>query len=380
MSRFTDIARVTAMRTCLSGCTALMFVVAPIAHAENTVTAQAAQWKGIGRPATPAEVRAWDIDVRPDFKGLPKGSGTVAHGQEIWESKCATCHGVFGEATNVFTPIAGGVHEDDIKSGHVAALKKPTEVRTTVMKLSHVSTLWDYIRRAMPWNAPRSLSPDDVYAVTAYVLNLGSILPDDFTLSDKNIAEVQARLPNRDGMTFGHGMWNVKGKPDVHNVACMKDCATEAKIASSLPEAARPAHGNLADQNRLIGPVRGVATIAQGAADKSTAGAAGGPAAAALAAGASTPGASTPGAAVQPLLTKGACLSCHQAESKLVGPAFKEIAAKYKADAKAPAMLAAKVKNGGAGNWGSVPMPPAAALNDEEIGKVVRWVLDGAPQ
>lgn len=368
MSRFTDAARITAMRICLSGCTALMFaassLVVPVAHAESARPAQTAEWKGIGRPATPAEVRAWDIDVRPDFKGLPKGSGTVARGQEIWESKCATCHGVFGEATNVFTPIAGGVHEDDIKRGHVASLKKPTEVRTTVMKLSHVSTLWDYIHRAMPWNAPRSLSADDVYAVTAYVLNLGSILPDDFTLSDANIAEVQARLPNRDGMTFEHGMWSVKGKPDVHNVACMKDCATDVKIASSLPEAARPAHGNLADQNRVIGPVRGVVTIAQ--ADKSAA--------------APAVVASTPGAAVQPLLAKGACLSCHQVETKLVGPALKEIAAKYKGDAKAPAMLAAKVKGGGAGNWGAVPMPPAAALNDDEIGKVVRWVLEGAPQ
>lgn len=361
MSRFTDRARVTGLRLCLSGCTALMFAVAPVAQAEDAKVAQASEWKGVGRPATPAEVRAWDIDVRPDFKGLPKGSGTVARGQEIWEAKCASCHGVFGEATNVFTPIAGGVHEDDIKTGRVAALKKPTEVRTTVMKVAYVSTLWDYIHRAMPWNAPRSLSVDDVYAVTAYVLNLGSILPDDYTLSDKNMAEVQARMPNRNGVTTDHGMWSVKGKPDVHNVACMKDCATGAKVESSLPEVARPAHGNLADQNRVIGPVRGVVTVAQA-----------GKAAAAPAA--------SPGAAAQPPLAKGACLSCHQADSKLVGPGFKEIAAKYKDDPKAPAALAAKVKAGGSGNWGSVPMPPAAALSDEEIGRVVRWILDGAPQ
>lgn len=357
MFRLTELLH-GGLRVCASGCTALLFSVAPLAQAASENVAQLGEWKGIGRPATPAEVRAWDIDVRPDFKGLPKGSGTVARGQEIWESKCATCHGVFGEATNVFTPIAGGVHPEDLKAGHTASLLKPTEARTTVMKLSHVSTLWDYINRAMPWNAPRSLSTDDVYAVTAYVLNLGSVLPDDFTLSNENVAEVQARLPNRDGMTTDHGMWSVKGKPDVHNVACMKDCATEVKVVSTLPEAARPAHGNLADQNRTIGPVRGVVTVAQAAA----------------------PARPSQGAAMLQLANKGACLSCHQVETKVVGPAFKEVAAKYKGDPKAFATLSAKVKTGGQGVWGSIPMPPAQSLNDEEIAKLVRWVLDGAPQ
>ena len=69
------------------------------------------------------------------------------------------------------------------------------------MKVSSVSTLWDYINRAMPWNAPKSLSTEEVYAVTAYLLNLGGVLPDNFVLSDRNIAEVQQRLPNRNGMT-----------------------------------------------------------------------------------------------------------------------------------------------------------------------------------
>ena len=357
MSRLTEPTARRPVRACLSACTALMFAVAPLAQAAGENVAQLGDWKSIGRPATPAEVRAWDIDVRPDFKGLPKGAGTVARGQEIWEGKCATCHGVFGEATNVFTPITGGVHPEDLKAGHTASLRKPTEARSTVMKLSHVSTLWDYINRAMPWNAPRSLSTDEVYAVTAYVLNLGGILPDDFTLSDANIAEVQQRLPNRDGMSTDHGMWSVKGKPDVRNVACMKNCGAEVKLTSALPAAARPAHGNLADQNRIIGPVRGVVTPAQAA---------------------TAPAAPSHGAAMLQLANKGACLSCHQVDRRLVGPAFQEVAARYKGDAQAPAALAAKVKNGGSGVWGTVPMP-AASLDDREIGKLVRWVLDGAP-
>src|SRR6478736_8405522 len=102
------------------------------------------RFPGIGRSATPAEVKAWDIDVRPDFKGLPKGSGSVAKGQDVWEARCASCHGVFGESNEVFNPLVGGTTADDIKTGRVASLKPGGYPgRTTLMKVSHVSTLWD---------------------------------------------------------------------------------------------------------------------------------------------------------------------------------------------------------------------------------------------
>jgi len=116
---------------------------------------QAGSFPGVGRAATPAEIRAWDIDVRPDFQGLPAGHGSVAQGQEIWDAKCATCHGTFGESNEVFTPLVGGTTADDVKTGRVRSLTDPSVARTTFMKLSTVSTLWDYVRRAMPWNAPR---------------------------------------------------------------------------------------------------------------------------------------------------------------------------------------------------------------------------------
>src|SRR5512134_3465974 len=107
-----------------------------------------AAFPGIGRDATPREVAAWDIDVRPDFKGLPPGSGSVDKGQDVWESKCASCHGVFGESNQVFNPLVGGTTAADIKSGHVAMLnRKDYPGRTTFMKLSSVATLWDYINR-----------------------------------------------------------------------------------------------------------------------------------------------------------------------------------------------------------------------------------------
>src|SRR5262245_20578357 len=82
----------------------------------------ATPYPGIGRSATPAEVAAWDIDVRPDFKGLPKGSGSVAQGQALWEAKCASCHGVFGESTETFNPLIGGTTAEDVKTGHTARL------------------------------------------------------------------------------------------------------------------------------------------------------------------------------------------------------------------------------------------------------------------
>ena len=215
---------------------------------------------GIGRAATPAEVRAWDIDVRPDFQGLPVGSGSVRKGMQVWEAQCMSCHGVFGESNEVFQPLVGGTTRDDVRTGRVAALRSDAP-RTTMMKLSTVSTLWDYINRAMPWQAPKSLSVEEVYAVTAYLLYLAEVVPGDFVLSDRNIRDVQNLIPNRYGKTTAHGKWLPDGRPDVRNTACMRDCKPgEPRITSALPAHARNAHGNLAEQHRRVGPVRAVDT------------------------------------------------------------------------------------------------------------------------
>jgi cytochrome c len=233
------------------------------AFAGSAMADTKAAMMAMGRDATPAEVKAWDIDVRPDFKGLPKGSGTVSRGEAVWEEKCASCHGAFGESNEVFTPIIGGTTKDDIKTGRVKGLLEGQSIvpqKTTIMKVATVSTLWDYINRAMPWNAPKSLSTDEVYAVTAYLLSLAEVIPADGELSDKNIAAAQARMPNRNGMVFQESMWKTNGKGDVKNVACMKNCETEVKISSFLPDYAKNAQGNTAEQNRTVGPVRGLDT------------------------------------------------------------------------------------------------------------------------
>lgn len=320
------------------------------------VSAQS-KFTGIGRAATPDEVKAWDIDVRPDFTGLPKGAGSVRLGQKVWDEKCASCHGTFGESNEVFTPIVGGTTPADIKAGRVRALVSGDyPQRTTLMKLSSLSSLWDYINRAMPWNAPKSLSVEEVYAVTAYILHLGDILPADFVLSDANIRDVQNRLPNRNGKSQLHGLWDVRGKGDVSNTACMKDCEKSVTITSSLPEYARNAHGNLSDQNRLIGAVRGINTTAPG----------------------TIPKVATPPHPARSLAERNACTACHGVNNKIVGPAYKDVQAKYAGKIDAAA-LAAKIRAGSSGAWGPIPMPPQSGLTTAEAEQLAEWILAGAP-
>lgn len=345
------------------------FVALLVLSAHSAVAqSDSAKYPGIGRHATMAEVAAWDIDVRPDFKGLPKGSGSVQKGQEIWEAKCASCHGTFGESNEIFTPIAGGTTKDDVKNGRVASLndmKQPQ--RTTLMKVPTVSTLWDYIYRAMPWNAPRSLTPDDTYALVAFILSLGEIVPDDYVLSDKNIAEV--KMPNRNGMTTKHGFWSVNGKPDVNGSSCMKNCVQFVQIGSTLPDFARNAHDNIADQNRMYGPYRGADTTKPPLAKLPGASGEG------LKHAADTQSSAKKGPAA--LFQSENCSACHAPHAKLVGPSIADVSKKYEGQSGAVEQLMAKVKAGGAGVWGSIPMPPQAQLSDEDRKTLVVWMLQG---
>jgi S-disulfanyl-L-cysteine oxidoreductase SoxD len=342
-----------------------VLIALALACAMSGSFAQHKNYPGIGRAATPEEVAAWDIDVRPDFKGLPAGSGSVAKGLEVWEGKCASCHGVFGESNQVFNPLVGGTTAGDIKTGRVATLKRTDYPgRSTLMKAAHVSTLWDYINRAMPWTQPKSLSVEEVYAVTAYLLHLGDIVPADFTLSDRNIREVQQRLPNRNGMTVEHGLWpgselGGHSRPDVAATACMKNCAAEAKVTSALPAFALGSHGNLAQQNRGVGPQRGADTNAKP-----------GPTAKTVAATNPTGDAQ----AVLTLVAKNNCTACHAADRQIVGPSWAQIAQKNAGRAD---YLAGKIRSGGSGAWGDIPMPPQT-LVDADARQIAEWLAAGA--
>jgi cytochrome c551/c552 len=288
----------------------------------------------------------------------------------VWEAKCASCHGVFGESNEVFSPIIGGTTAKDVLTGRVANLSRSDYPgRTTLMKLATVSTLWDYINRAMPWNNPKTLSVEEVYGVTAFLLNLAHVVPDDFVLSNQNIAEVQKRMPNRHGMSTRHAMWpgpefGGPVRPDAANLACMSGCATEPKLASLLPDYARNAHGNLAEQNRIVGPQRGADTTRP----ETRAGTV------VAKAPADAPPRPSAGGAPMALLQKHSCTACHGIDRKMVGPSFQDMAKKHgdKVD-----YLAGKIKAGGVGVWGQIPMP-AQALPQAEARNIAEWIAKGA--
>jgi len=161
-------------------------MVALTALVATMTSAQAQSKYGIGRPATPDEIAGWNIDIGRDGSGLPPGSGTVSHGHEIFVQQCAACHGEKAE---------GAVGDKLVGGQGTFATAKP--VRTVGSYWPYAPTLFDYIRRAMPQNAPQSLSNDDVYAVSAYILSLNGIVPADVTLDARSLAAI--RMPNRDG-------------------------------------------------------------------------------------------------------------------------------------------------------------------------------------
>jgi cytochrome c len=167
-------------------------------------SAQAQSPYGIGRPATPAEIAGWNIDIDREGHNLPPGNGTVSYGQEVFDQQCASCHGAKGE---------GGI--GDRLAGGQGTLATPNPVRTVGSYWPYAPTLFDYIRRAMPQNAPQSLSNDDVYAVSAYVFYLNGLLPADATLDASTLGAI--KMPNR-------GMFVGDTRPDVKNPACMRGC------------------------------------------------------------------------------------------------------------------------------------------------------------
>ncbi|HEX4985363.1 MAG TPA: cytochrome c [Burkholderiales bacterium] len=159
---------------------------------------------GLGQPAADAVIRAWDIDVRADGAGLPQGHGNAARGERIYAGKCAACHGDRGR----------GKPMDRLVGDH-ASLAGPAPVKTVGSYWPFATTLFDYVRRAMPFNAPRTLSDDEVYAVVAYVLHLNGILGADATLDAASLPLVT--MPNRDGFVGDP-------RPDVHAGPCAADC------------------------------------------------------------------------------------------------------------------------------------------------------------
>lgn len=152
-----------------------------------------AEGPGLGRTATPEEIERADRSISPDGRGLPPGRGTALEGKLLYLANCARCHGVEGQ---------GGPADKLV--GGIGSLTTPRPIKTVGSYWPYAATLFDYIRRAMPYDRPASLSDDEVYAVSAYVLKLNGIVPEDLELNRESLPRVV--MPNRDGFVASPGL------------------------------------------------------------------------------------------------------------------------------------------------------------------------------
>ena len=157
---------------------------------------------GIGHPATPREIAGWDIDILPNGAGLPPGKGSVKEGEKIFAEACATCHGAKGEGRPMDRLVGGQ-----------GTLNTATPIKTVGSYWPYATTLFDYVRRAMPFTAPQSLTPDQTYAVSAYILYLNGIVPENAVMDAKTLPDVE--MPNRNGFI------SPDPRPDI---VCQVDC------------------------------------------------------------------------------------------------------------------------------------------------------------
>lgn len=159
-----------------------------------------------GQPVSEQDLAAWNIDVRGDGWGLPPGSGSVSAGKAVFDAKCAACHGAAAAGGPVFGTMVGGI----------GSFKTDRRVLTPGSMYPYAPILFDYIRRAMPMNAPQSLSNDEAYAVSAYLLHLNGLVPADAVMTQKTLPALQ--MPNRNGFI-------IDDRPDTKATRCMSNCA-----------------------------------------------------------------------------------------------------------------------------------------------------------
>ena len=178
-------------------------------HAEN-------RKYNIGKIATKIEIAGWDIDVRPDGVGAPKGSGNAIDGEEIYVNRCASCHGDFGEGIDRWPALVGG---DGTLASH-------DPEKTTGSYWPYASTIFDYVYRSMPFGEAQTLTHDETYKIVAYLLNMNEIIDEDFVLSEKNIGKI--KMPNASGFSLPDPRPDVTKYKD--GQPCMKNCKVPVKI------------------------------------------------------------------------------------------------------------------------------------------------------
>lgn len=196
--------------------TALVVVATGFATAQDSANLSRDGGFGLGRAALPEEISAWDIDIRPDGLGLPVGSGDVWTGEELFVDYCSACHGDFGEAVGRWPVLAGGF----------GTLDGEDPVKTIGSYWPYLSTVWDYVHRAMPYGAAQSLSDDEVYAITAYLMYVNDMVDDDFELSNETFLDVV--MPNQDAFFMDD---RVETEFPLFSVdPCMENCADSVEI------------------------------------------------------------------------------------------------------------------------------------------------------
>jgi len=173
---------------------------------------------GLGRPALPEEIAAWNRDVSPDGTGLPEGSGDVLTGEELFSENCASCHGEFGEGQGNWPKLAGGKD----------TLADADPLKTVGSYWPHLSTTFDYVNRSMPFGNAQSLGPDEVYAITAYILYNNDLVDEDFVLSKDNFTDVV--LPNAGGFILDDR--DVVEVPKFTREPCMDACKDSVEITA----------------------------------------------------------------------------------------------------------------------------------------------------
>lgn len=189
---------------------------APAAPAPAPAALSSGGPTGIGRPALPEEIAAWDVKIMPDGRGLPAGSGDVTTGEDLFIEHCAVCHGDFAEGLDNWPSLAGGE----------GTLDRDDPEKTVGSYWPHLSTVWDYINRSMPFGQAQILTPDETYAITAYILYSNQLVEDDFVLSDANFAEVQ--MPNAGGFVEDDRPATEYGR--FSQEPCMENCKTDVEI------------------------------------------------------------------------------------------------------------------------------------------------------
>jgi cytochrome c len=175
-----------------------------------------AEKMGLGRPALPEEIAAWNLDVSPDGTGLPDGSGSVEDGEMIFSDNCAVCHGEFAEGVDNWPKLAGGMD----------TLDRQDPLKTIGSYWPHLSTAFDYVNRSMPFGDAQTLEPDEVYAIVAYLLYSNDLVEDDFVLSKDNFTEVV--LPNADGFIVDDR--DTVELPLFTQEPCMENCKDSVEI------------------------------------------------------------------------------------------------------------------------------------------------------